>query len=191
MSRLFLALEPDSATRQTIAEVSAAAQRAAGDLASALRWVPPENLHVTLHFLGDVDARAGNRVLAALETPLAVAVVDVRLHELGIFPPAAPPRVLWVSLTPAAPVEAIHDALASRVSAAGVPVDSRPFSPHVTIARVRDRERPRTRDLLTRVRPVAIPATHWHVDHATLFESDLSGPVPRYAALRRVTLAAT
>jgi len=191
MSRLFLALAPDPATRQAIAEISAAARRAAGDLAPALRWVAPENLHVTLHFLGDVDARAGDRVLAGLETPLAVAVVDVRLHELGTFPPAPPPRVLWVSLTPPAPLETIHGALASRVTAAGLPVDPRPFSPHVTIARVRDRDRPRTRDLLTRVQSVAIPATHWHVDHATLFESDLSGPVPRYAALRRVALAAT
>jgi 2'-5' RNA ligase len=191
MSRLFLALEPDPATRQAIAEVSAAARRAAGELASVLRWVPPENLHVTLHFVGDVETPARDRLLAALDTPLAVAVADVRLDELGAFPPAAPPRVLWVSLTPAEPVEAIHDALASRVSAAGLPVDPRPFAPHVTIARVRDRERRRTRDLLTRVRSVAIPAAHWHVDRATLFESDLSGPVPRYAALRRVMLAAT
>jgi RNA 2',3'-cyclic 3'-phosphodiesterase len=190
MSRLFLALEPSPATRQALAEVSAAARQAAGDLASALRWVTPENLHVTLHFLGDLDARARDRVVAALETPLDAAIADVRLHELGTFPPAAPPRVLWVSLSPAAPVEAVYRDLSSRVSAAGLPVDPRPFLPHVTLARVRDRERRRTRELLARVRSVSVPAAHWHVDRATLFESDLSGAVPRYAAVRRVMLAA-
>jgi RNA 2',3'-cyclic 3'-phosphodiesterase len=189
--RLFLALEPDDAVRQALAEVSAAARRAAGEIARALRWVTPENLHLTLHFLGDVDERARDRLVVALDAPLAAAPATVQLAELGTFPPHAPPRVLWVSLAPAAPIDAVYRALAVRVTAAGLPIDPRPFSPHVTLARVRDREHRRVRDLLARVRSTSVPAVAWRVDRATLFQSDLSGPAPRYAALRRVVLAAS
>ena len=186
--RLFLALELDAAARTALAEVSASAQRAAGDLASALRWVPAENLHVTLHFLGEVDAAGRARALRALEPPAAAPAADVQLGSLATFPPSGPPRVLVVSLAPPGPLERIYREFAARLSREALAVEDRPFHPHVTLARVRDRDRRRTRGLWPRVGGVSVPHAAWRVDHVTLFESDLSGPQPVYIEIGRAQL---
>ena len=185
--RLFLALEPDAAVRQALAEVSASARRMAGDLASALRWVAAENLHVTLHFLGEVDAGGRARALRALEAPAAPAA-DVHLDALAAFPPSGPARVLVVSLAPAGPLERLYREFAGRLIREGLPVEDRPFHPHITLARLRDRDRRRARGLLPRVRGVTVPRATWRVDHVTLFESDLSGSQPVYREVGRAPL---
>lgn len=187
--RLFLALEPDAAVRQALADVSAGARRAADDLASALRWVAAENLHVTLHFLGELDAGGRARALRALEAP-AGGAADVHLDSLAAFPASGPPRVLVVSLAPADPLERLYREFAGRLIREGLPVEDRPFHPHVTLARVRDRDRRRARGLLPRVRGVIVPRAAWRIDHVTLFESDLSGSQPAYSEVGRARLGA-
>jgi 2'-5' RNA ligase len=189
--RLFLALEPDASAREALAKLSSAARRAAGDLAPAARWVAPDNLHATVHFLGEIDVETRARVTSALGVSLPVRPIDAGLDQIGTFPPAGPPRVVWVSLTAADALRRVHAALGERLAGAGLPVETRPFSPHVTLARVPDQDRRRARDLLRRLAVVAVPAVCWRIDRVTLFESDLSGAVPRYAAVQRVTLGAS
>ncbi|HKV99114.1 MAG TPA: 2'-5' RNA ligase family protein, partial [Vicinamibacterales bacterium] len=66
-----------------------------------------------------------------------------------------------------------------------------PFTPHLTIARVREREARRARTLGARLGDLRAAAIGWRVDHVTLFRSDLSGPTPRYEALHTISLSAT
>lgn len=83
---------------------------------------------------------------------------------------------------------AIHRELGGRVRASGVTIEDRPFSPHLTLARVRDAERRRVRRLPAELSRVPVSRIQWHVRDVTLYFSDLSGPAPRYDAAQRVAL---
>jgi 2'-5' RNA ligase len=121
-----------------------------------VRWVPPENMHVTLRFLGDVDGDRVDDLVRGLSRVLdGAASFAYRLAGVGTFPgpgslrSGRAPRVLWTGLDTGARELA---ALASRVEraalAAGVvdAIDDRPFAAHVTLGRVRG-GRPGSRDL--------------------------------------------
>jgi 2'-5' RNA ligase len=82
----------------------------------------------------------------------------------------------------------IHRELGSRLWAAGLRVETRPFSPHLTLGRVRDRARHRVRRVNERLVRVRVPAIGWTVDRITLFRSHLSDSVPRYDAVHRILL---
>lgn len=107
--------------------------------ARGVAWVAPDNLHLTLKFLGGVDADRLGDVLAALAPAAAgVAPFDAVVRGLGAFPTAPRPRVIWAAVVEGA--EALA-ALAARVDGAlaalGFPRATRPFAPHVTLGRVR------------------------------------------------------
>lgn len=125
--RLFFALWPDEATRAAIVAATAEAVAAAGG-----RAVPPANLHVTLAFLGAVPVgRVADAVAAGHGVPVAEG--SVRFDRLAAWGRAGP-LVLEPGELPAG-LEELHAALANRLDAAGFALESRPFSPHITLAR--------------------------------------------------------
>jgi 2'-5' RNA ligase len=146
--RLFVACELPPATKAGLAEVQS---RLRSRGAEELRWVRPEGMHLTLKFLGEVPAERA----PAIEEALARAVegpLELRLafRALGSFGGPTRLRVVWVGAEGDAPrlVE-----LASRVDAAltplGFPRERRPYSPHLTLARVSDRASPEQRRRLS------------------------------------------
>ena len=189
-SRLFLALAPDAETRDRLARVAERVRLAAGDTADALRWVRPEHLHVTLIFIGTVADDLRDRLIHVLDRPVPFPPIAAAVDAIGTFPGAGPPRVVWLSVTPGGAIGRVRDAVGERLTALGVTTESRPFSPHVTLARVRDAHRRRVHDLRARVETVRVPADRWPIDRVTLFESDLSGSAPSYRALQHTMLAA-
>lgn len=126
--RLFIGLWPDPPLRQALAE-----HQAAWSWPRTARRVVPEKLHMTLHFLGDVEA--------ARVAPLQEALATVSVPPL-LLPWAAP--ALWggglaVLLTqPSEALDALHAALAERLLALDLPLEQRRFKPHVTLARRAD-----------------------------------------------------
>ncbi len=125
--RLFLALWPDEALRQRIAEVAAACRVSGG------RPVPRENWHVTLAFLGSLDGeRRGcvERVADAVRVP----AFDLWLDRLGFWP--RPGGILWLgtSQVPAALVR-LATLLGEEMSSRRIEVDRRPFHAHLTLMR--------------------------------------------------------
>jgi 2'-5' RNA ligase len=139
--RLFVALYPDAAQRAAIAELQA---DLAGDpaLGRRPRWVPPRQAHATLVFLGEVPIECRDDVVAAARRAAARrAPFRWRLEGLGGFPSPRRPRVLWLGVAEGAEqARALHDALAAELAEAGLaPPDPRPFAPHLTLARLRDR----------------------------------------------------
>ena len=187
--RLFLALKPDRPAEARLAQRVLEVQDALGDAAPLLRWIPASNLHLTLHFLGEVPSSLVPRLRAALEPALRVEPFDIEVSTAGAFPATGPPRVIWLDLARgAAAVSTLHAELGRRLTSAGVAIESRPFSPHLTIARVPDRERARVkhvREALQRVPPAGIA---WTAGAVVLFRSDLSGPVPRYDVVQEMLL---
>jgi len=98
-----------------------------------LKAVAPENLHVTLRFLGDVDASEVLAILEALREACAgVAPFTMRLRGVGAFPSPARARVLWAGLEGADPLARVADGLSRRLGA-----PDKPFAAHVTLARAK------------------------------------------------------
>jgi 2'-5' RNA ligase len=129
MYRLFVSVElPD--------DVKHALARLSGDVPGA-RWLEPDELHLTVRFIGEVDGLVYQDVLAALDE-VRVAPFELTLRGVGHFPPRGEPRVLWAGLERSEGLRVLHDRVESALVRAGVEAERRKFAPHVTIARLRN-----------------------------------------------------
>ncbi len=99
------------------------------------RWVEPENYHITLRFIGDVDGAAAERFSEALDA-INAAPFELILDGLGSFGRGRP-RALWAGVAPNAALEALARANEKAALAAGLERETRNFHPHVTLARMR------------------------------------------------------
>ncbi|HLE96387.1 MAG TPA: RNA 2',3'-cyclic phosphodiesterase [Candidatus Thermoplasmatota archaeon] len=103
-----------------------------------LKIVPPENLHVTLKFLGETPDDALSAVGDAMRRAVeGEAPFRMRLRETGSFPPRSSPRVYWVGLAEAEPLRRIAERLDTALEPLGWPRERRPFAAHMTVARAR------------------------------------------------------
>lgn len=137
--RLFFAVELDEATRAQITDIADRLKKGAHFTAAKLVWVPQENYHLTLWFLGDVSQSVADRLAAGLPTTVQdMEPFEVDCRHLGTFPEddRKPPKVLWFG-THRVP-EALHrlrQNCASLIVRNGIPLPEQNFSPHVTLAR--------------------------------------------------------
>ena len=186
--RLFVAVDLDDEARAAIATTQKRVARALADSSSKVAWVKPDRIHLTLVFLGEVE---DVRVPALVET-MGRRVVgepfDMTLENIGVFPPRGAPLVVWVGVSEAdAALRALHDVLAQRVAAHDIPIESRPFSPHLTLGRWRTSRPSDRRRVIGAAQPGRIARVH--VDAATLYHSRLSSAGPTYTPLARATLS--
>jgi len=113
-----------------------------GDLLAGLRgglhgarWIDPENYHITLRFIGDIDERTADEVAAALARVRRPGIA-LRLAGLGSFG-SAKPHSLYARVEPTpqlAELQSEHERILQRL---GLPPESRKYTPHVTLARLR------------------------------------------------------
>jgi 2'-5' RNA ligase len=189
--RLFLAIKPTRPAEAQIARVLLKLQEVAGPAAAALKWTPAANVHATLHFLGEVNPTRVSRLRELLGPPLEERPFDVTLGRAGVFPPTGSPRVIWLDIVAGADeVSRVQAELGRRLAKDGFAVDARPFTPHLTVARVRDRDRAQARNIRELLQRVEDTRITWHADRVTLFRSDLGGPVPRYEEVVELELTA-
>jgi len=139
--RLFIGIElPDALKRRAAAAAARVRERVERTAPGArLRWVEPSNLHITIWFLGEVREPRVEALAAALNTPLVVRPFRLRIAGAGAFPPSGPPRAIWLGLAAGDDaLLAVHTELGPRLLPLGFEPEKRPFSPHLTIARVKD-----------------------------------------------------
>jgi 2'-5' RNA ligase len=186
--RLFVAIDIDAATRAAAAGVI---QRVERRLRADVKWVAPENLHITVQFIGHVGDADAERIRAAMAPPLAVRPFAIRVAALGAFPPRGGPRVIWCGVEGAdRELAAVHGEVAGRLkAAAAVEPEARPFRAHLTIGRYRTPGRAADRTALGAIEVglLGTPA----IDHITLYESRLSPRGPTYTPLVRTPLSGT
>lgn len=104
-------------------------------LAPRLKWVRAENLHVTLKFLGETDsAKLGalQSVLSGIRSP---EPVKVEFRGLGFFPNEKRPRVFWAGMESSANLKTLAGDMDQAAHRLGFPLEERPFTPHLTLAR--------------------------------------------------------
>jgi RNA 2',3'-cyclic 3'-phosphodiesterase len=186
--RLFIAIDLDEATRSAIAREQ---KRLAGVLRagsrSSLKWVQPDHMHLTLVFLGEVDEARATPLIEDIRRDIVQAPFDVVFGELGVFPPRGAPNVLWTGVTAGVePAIVLQRTVSERVCRHGFPPETRPFRPHLTLARWREaRSADRQHVMTADQRDVAT----LRVDHATLYQSRLSSAGPSYTPLARANLS--
>ena len=188
--RAFIAADLTPAVRQAVAQVSQRLQHLLEGL--PLRWVAPENMHLTLKFLGDVSARN----LRLLEEMLAGEVAQHTAFEFGVgtlgaFPSDRHPRVVWVGVSGPEALQRLHQGIENAMARLGYPREQRPYQPHLTLARV---ARNAPAEVIRRVSQVVRTERvgylgSVHVDAVHLYRSDLSPRGPRYTRLFTAPLA--
>ncbi len=120
-----------------------------------VRWVRDENVHLTLKFFGEVAAdRLGGIEQAIRTANEGSAPLAMRLDELGAFPNARRPRVLWVGLEAPPALELLQDRLERQCEAIGFAPEGVPFRPHITLGRVREGQRCTLRSVVDAGAPV-------------------------------------
>ncbi|PKB71967.1 MAG: 2'-5' RNA ligase [SAR202 cluster bacterium Io17-Chloro-G6] len=134
--RSFIAIPVPSAGIQALED---AAAKLDSDFGGSVRWVRPEGIHLTLKFMGDIQAEMVERVLAALP-PVAArfSPFELSISGLGVFPNPRRPRVLWAGVR--GDLETLSElqlAVDDAVGKLGLPKEDRRYSPHLTLGRVR------------------------------------------------------
>jgi 2'-5' RNA ligase len=152
-------------------------------------WVASENFHITVKFLGGIDEARVPAVIEALQTATTGRrAFDLEIVSLGAFPSPTRPRVLWAGVTEGeAPLAALAAAVDDALAPLGFPRETRAFTAHVTLARVRE---PRRTPALGEALAAATTRRFGRltIEHIALMRSDLSPRGARYTALSTVPL---
>ena len=158
----------------------------------ALRRVKPENLHVTLAFLGwTPDEQLATVTEAATEAAAPVPRFTLDFDRAGRFPERGRPRVVWLGMAAGAPSvmklgEGVHASLRSR----GLRFDDRPLAPHLTLARIdEDASSSEAKTVAAALEGLAVGDLRFEVGEIAVVQSVLSPKGPRYTALATVPLA--
>ncbi len=179
VQRLFIALTPPEAVRVA---VGALATPLAG-----VNWARPDQAHVTLRFLGEIESER----IEGISTRLAAIGVEpfiLPIEGLGVFPPEAPPRVIWVGVGKGHPrLYQLRQRLDDSLLAGGVDLDVRTFHPHITVARCAGASLPAVKRWLRDREGFA--AAPFRVDAFDLYSSRLTPAGSEYTLLRRFGLA--
>jgi 2'-5' RNA ligase len=180
--RTFFAIEIGDEARR---EAATLVERLRSDPGcAAVRWGRPEGFHVTLRFLGSTpEARVPALVEAVRRETAGIAPFTLALGAVGGFPNQRRPRVVFAAVEPAAPVTVLAAAVERGVVAAGFAPEERPFHPHLTLGRVRERGRRVRVPTAERAAPAPFP-----VDSLLLFSSQLSSAGSTYTPLAQIAL---
>lgn len=184
--RAFLAADLGAGIRDGLAGVVARLKRSP----ARVGWVPAENLHITLLFLGDIPAEVGGLAQALGGACGTVEPFEIEIAGLGTFGAPRRPRIVWAGVAEGGERLGVLAAnLRAVVSEHGIRTDERAFHPHVTLGRVRPAAA--TGELLERLERMGHPAFgRVVVDRVLLMRSDLSAAGPRYPVLRQLSLGA-
>jgi RNA 2',3'-cyclic 3'-phosphodiesterase len=187
--RLFVAAEIGDELAGRAAELIRELQKRAGEAAPRARmtWPAADRIHITIRFIGEVDDARAGAIRAALEPPLDLHPFDLTLAGTGAFPKRGPPRVLWAGIERGREdLAAVERDITSRLAALGIEGEDRPYSPHLTLARVREAAGLRPARLFQGLEERRLGTTR--IDAITLFQSRLSPNGPTYVSLLRTPL---
>ena len=169
---LFVAVDVGAVVAEaTAALVATLADRAARVAPQArVAWVSPARLHLTVAFLGEGAADRLPAVCRALEAGFETAAFAIDVQGIGVFPARGRPRVVWAGIgTGRDALTRLATEVEARLTGAGIPIDPRPYHPHVTLARVRDGRGLEPRRLCSGLADSRLGMVT--VDAITLFES--------------------
>ncbi len=180
--RLFVAIEVPENTLQEIISF----QKVLKEKIKNVSWVKPENIHLTLVFLGEVDYTEIPQIinfLYAVKSPR----FKINARGIGGFPSLEQPHTIWIGVEKSRKIVQLQRRLVNHLQESGFEFEKREFKPHLTIARLGKKTNLKTRINLKKVADLQFGAIM--VKELILFESELSSEGPVHKILRKVSLA--
>lgn len=187
--RAFIAIELPPHLQEAVEKQTARLRQTLGS--ESIRWVPPQNMHLTLKFFGDIAASHVD-FLKQLLTQAANShkQFDLQIGGIGSYPNSKRPRVLWAGLHAPADLASLQKSIEAGSVRLGYPKEERAFSPHLTLGRVRQHINPvelqKISADLNKIQLGNIGTAR--VDSVHLFKSDLSTSGSIYTKLFSVKL---
>lgn len=173
----------DAAVLERAAVLQKTLRQTAGLDSRAVTWVRPEQMHLTLKFLGAVEDKDIARVCAIVqETAARVEAFEMTCRGVGVF--GRPARVVWAGVDGGKPLELLQRELDERFTQAGWPAENRAFSAHLTLCRVKSAASGRV--LAAAIAPFEkeVFGSVW-ADSVAVYESRLSSAGPEYGVVSR------
>ena len=134
--RAFIAVELPPEIHQAIQKETAPLRSAIP--ASLVRWVPSSNMHLTLKFLGDISPANVELLTQMLGVEASQhPFFEIQFGGLGVFPNPKRPRVIWIGIQAPGELDALQHGIEAAAAKLGYPAEARPFSPHLTVGRVK------------------------------------------------------
>lgn len=184
--RLFVGVWPDQQVLPTLQQYLAGIRADCGS--HPIRWVQPQNLHITLQFLGNVDRGRVPAIANALKlaaASCAPADVRVRQHVGGLRA-----GVLWLDVD-SPELEAMQHSVSQRLAATGLAADRRRFTPHLTIGRLKSKMAPLNLRIPRSAIDASQPVAEWSATDFALIESRLTGEGSVYVSLATFALGSS
>lgn len=181
--RLFVACEVPDDVKESIGEVIENLRSRSG---SAVRWIRPEGVHVTLKFLGEVPTKKLPAVkLAIQEAVVGHSPFELEFSNIGTFGGREGLRIMWVGIAgDVLRLEALVRAVNAALAVVGFEPERRPFRPHLTLGRVRDEISTRNRaEIEVAVGKVSVPPVSWRTAQVSLMRSRLTAQGATYEVL--------
>ena len=186
--RTFIAIELPEKIIYTISKV----QEEIKSYGLKIRWVRPENIHLTLKFLGDTKAADTENVARAVsESVTDYPPISLVVKGIGVFPGIKRPRVIWLGVSNQLDVlTTFQKTLDEKLEAIGFPKENRPFRGHLTLGRIKSKIDPKTlNDALKEF--AQFESEHFLADRIILYKSDLKPNGPVYTKLIETYLTAS
>jgi RNA 2',3'-cyclic 3'-phosphodiesterase len=187
--RCFIAIELDESTQRELGKIQSRLRDEAGLKDRSINWVRPENIHLTLKFLGEVDDADIPLVCEAASSAAGEFLpFEFEIGSVGCFPPGGSARVLWAAVTAGEEqIVPIHRKLDELLHKLGFPLEGRRFAAHLTLARIKNiRVGHEVREGLEGFTiPKVIVQS---VSTLTVFQSVLSRGGPTYTAMHHAEL---
>ena len=186
--RTFLAIELPEKITYTISKV----QEEIKSYGLKIRWVRPENIHLTLKFLGDIKTADTEKVARAVsESVTGHPPISLAVKGIGVFPGIKKPRVLWLGISKQVDLlTALQKTLDDKLEAMGFPKEKRPFRGHLTLGRIKSIIDPKTlHDVLKEF--TMFESERFFADRIILYKSDLKPKGAVYTKLIETYLTVT
>lgn len=182
-TRAFVAIELPSELQQGLNQVITGLQKHTG---KAIRWVAPDNIHLTLKFLGSVSSARLNPLMDAIRAEAQRhRVFEVTIAGIGAFPNQKRPRIVWAGVQAPARLAELQLELERETDRLGYPREERGFSPHLTLGRVAQYASPQdVKQIADAVNTAVVGEIgRVRVDSLHLFRSDLQPGGAIYTSL--------
>jgi 2'-5' RNA ligase len=186
--RTFIAIELPENIKNSLAKLQEELKATGADV----KWVQPQNIHLTLKFLGERDDKKVKRISEILDEVAKVhTAFQIQINALGAFPNLNSPRVIWVGIDQGdVETKNIFKDLEDLICKVGIPKEDRAFSSHITIGRTRS---PAGREKLTQAitilgEEIGKVNLTFTAGSITLFKSTLTPKGPIYEVLKAANL---
>jgi len=189
--RAFIAIELPKEIKNTLSQLQDRLETSKADV----KWVEPQNIHLTLKFLGEIDEKKLEKITqASEEIAKSTAAFHVHIWSIGAFPRINFPRIIWVGIDKGEQeIKDLAQQLEVKISETGIPKEGRPFSSHITIGRARSNlnRQDLVQNLSNLINELKEGAPEFLVSKIIIFKSTLTSKGPIYEAVKEVSLKTT